>query len=204
MRHRISGNRLNRNMSLRKATIRDIAKATLIHQRICTTKPKAKEARKLVDRLITLGKRGRLADKRAAFAILCDHKLVSDLFNNTAPRFKDRAGGYTRIITIGKRRGDDAQMAFLELTEKEELIVSKPKTGIGIKKKFSDVLPGKKKEGSQVKSKSPKKGSDKEEGNKQDGIEESQANVESKGREAKFMSGIRRMFKKKNDTSSGN
>ncbi len=202
MRHRISGNRLNRNMSLRKATIRDIAKATLIHQRICTTKPKAKEARKLVDKLITLGKRGRLADKRAAFAILCDHKLVSDLFNNTAPRFKDRAGGYTRIITLGKRRGDDAQMAFLELTEKEELIVSKPKPAAGIKKKLSDVLPGKKKETTQDKPKS-KKGTDKEVEDKEVEVE-TQDSVEPKGKETKFMSGIRRMFKKKNDISSEN
>jgi len=80
MRHGISGNRLGRNSSLRKATIRDIAKATLIQQRICTTQAKAKEARKLVEKLITLGKKDTLANKRRAFSILCNHKLVSDLF----------------------------------------------------------------------------------------------------------------------------
>ena len=129
MRHGNSGNRLGRNSSLRKATIRDLAKATLLRQRICTTKPKAKEARKLVDHLITFGKEGTLAARRRAFAVLCDHALVSDLFNRISPRFKSRMGGYTRIISLAKRRGDNAQLAFLELTEKEKIIVSKPKTG---------------------------------------------------------------------------
>ncbi len=128
MRHGMAGNRLGRSSSLRKATLRDLAKATLIHQRICTTKAKAKEARKLVDRLITLGKRGTLSSHRRAFAILCDHQLVSDLFKNTAPRFKNRPGGYTRIIPLSLRQGDGAQLAYLELTEKTEVIVSSPKT----------------------------------------------------------------------------
>src|SRR5689334_13312479 len=98
MKHKMAGNRLGRNRSLLKATLRDIAKATLIRERISTTKAKAKEARKLVEKLITLGKKGTLADKRRAFAILSDHKIVSDLFNKTSPRFKSRVGGYTRII----------------------------------------------------------------------------------------------------------
>lgn len=137
MRHRIAGNRLSRNSTLRKATVRDLAKATLIAQRICTTKAKAKEARKLVEKLITLGKKGTLAAKRHAFSILCDHQLVSDLFNKTSPRFKNRIGGYTRIIMLSTRRGDNAQLAFLELTEKEE-IVEKPKELKG-KKDIVDV-----------------------------------------------------------------
>jgi len=128
MRHQITGNRLGRNSSLRKATVRDIAKATLIRQRICTTKAKAKEARKLVDRLITLGKKVALAHKRRAYAILNNHKLVSQLFNETAPRFNRRQGGYTRIIPLSQRRGDNAELAFLELTEKTEVIVSPPRT----------------------------------------------------------------------------
>lgn len=127
MRHRIAGNTLNRQTAHRKATVRDLAKATLIQKRICTTKAKAKEGRKMVDKLITLGKKGTLADKRRAFAILCDHKLVSDLFNNTAPRFKERNGGYTRIIPYTNRRGDNAELVFLELTEIEETIISKTK-----------------------------------------------------------------------------
>jgi len=128
MRHNIVGNKLGRNSSWRKATIRDIARATLIRQRICTTKAKAKEARKLVDRLITLGKKGTLAHRRKAFSILNDHQLVSELFRKTAPRFKTRNGGYTRIIPLSLRRGDNAQLAYLELTEKEEIVISKAKS----------------------------------------------------------------------------
>ncbi len=128
MRHGLAGNRLGRNQSLRKATVRDLAKATLVHQRILTTKAKAKEARKLVDRLITLGKKGTLAHRRKAFSILSDHALVSELFKTTSKRFHSRLGGYTRIIPLSLRRGDNAQLAFLELTEKTEVIVSKPKS----------------------------------------------------------------------------
>ncbi len=127
MRHKMGGKKLSRNSSLRKATLRDLAKATLIRQRICTTRAKAKEARKLVDQLITLGKKGTLAAKRRAFSILCDHTLVSDLFKKTSPRFKNRLGGYTRIIPLGFRRGDNADLAFLELTEKEEIVIAPPK-----------------------------------------------------------------------------
>jgi len=134
MRHNIAGNKLSRNQSLRKATVRDLAKATLIQQRIMTTSAKAKEARKLVDKLITLGKGGTLADKRRAFSILTDHELVSKLFNRTSPMFKNRPGGYTRIIRLGNRAGDNAQLVFLELTEKEEIVVSQPKSTAAAKK----------------------------------------------------------------------
>ncbi len=119
MRHNIVGNRLGRFSSWRKATVRDIAKATIIHQRICTTKARAKEARKLVEHLITLGKDNTLAAKRMAFSILCDHQVVSDLFNKVARRFEHRLGGYTRIIPLPLiRRGDNASLVYLELTEK--------------------------------------------------------------------------------------
>ena len=127
MRHGISGNRLSRNQSLRKATMRDMARAILVEERIFTTKAKAKEGRKFIEKLITLGKKGTLADKRRAFAILCDHQMVSDLFDKTAPRFKNRVGGYTRIIPFGNRRGDNAKMVYLELTEKSRAIISKAK-----------------------------------------------------------------------------
>ena len=125
MRHGISGNKLSRNQSLRKATMRDMARAILIEERIFTTKAKAKEGRKFIEKLITMGKKGTLAEKRRAFAILCDHQMVSDLFDKTAPRFKNRMGGYTRIIPFGNRRGDNAEMVYLELTEKSRVIVSK-------------------------------------------------------------------------------
>ena len=124
MRHKIAGNRLSRNRSLRKATMRDMAISILVQQRICTTRAKAKEARKFIEKLITLGKKDTLAARRRAFAILCDHTLVSSLFKETAPRFKNRVGGYTRIIPFNKRIGDNAQMVFLELTEKDRTIIS--------------------------------------------------------------------------------
>jgi len=107
--------------------MRDVAKATLIQQRITTTIAIAKEGRKVVDRLITMGKKGTLVEKRKAFALLCDHQLVSDLFEKIAPRFSTRQGGYTRIIQLNNRRGDNAHMVLLELTEKVEAPLNKPK-----------------------------------------------------------------------------
>ena len=127
MRHGKSGNRLSRNQSLRKATLRDMAKAIFLQERICTTRAKAKEARKMIEKLITLGKKDTLAARRRAFAILCDHKEVSELFTNIAPRFKSRAGGYTRIIPYVQRAGDNAELAFLELTEKSREIITNQK-----------------------------------------------------------------------------
>ena len=124
MRHGKSGNRLSRNQSLRKATLRDMARAVLLQERICTTRAKAKEARKFIEKLITLGKKDTLAARRRAFAILCDHAMVSDLFTKTAPRFKSRNGGYTRIIPYVQRAGDNAELAFLELTEKSRHIIT--------------------------------------------------------------------------------
>ena len=127
MRHGLSGNRLSRNRSLRKATLRDMAKAVFLQERICTTRAKAKEARKMIEKLITLGKKDNLAARRRAFAILCDHAEVSQLFTNIAPRFKSRNGGYTRIIPYVQRGGDNAELAFLELTEKTRDIVTNQK-----------------------------------------------------------------------------
>src|SRR5271168_4315569 len=127
MRHAKSGNRLSRNQSLRKATLRDMAKAVFLQERICTTRAKAKEARKMIEQLITLGKKDTLAARRRAFAILCDHSEVSQLFTNIAPRFKSRTGGYTRIIPYMQRGGDNAELAFLELTEKTREIITNQK-----------------------------------------------------------------------------
>ena len=127
MRHGKSGNRLSRNGSLRKATLRDMAKAVFLQERICTTRAKAKEARKMIEKLISLGKKDTLAARRRAFAILCDHAEVSQLFTNIAPRFKSRTGGYTRIIPYVQRAGDNAELAFLELTEKTRVIVTNQK-----------------------------------------------------------------------------
>ncbi|MFH1360585.1 MAG: 50S ribosomal protein L17 [Candidatus Omnitrophota bacterium] len=157
MRHQLTGNRLGRNTSWRKATLRDMAKATLKHERIRTTKAKAKEARKLVDRLITLGKRGTLAAKRKAFSILCDHQLVSDLFNKIAVRFKNRPGGYTRVIPLSMRRGDHAQLAYLELTEKDIQVIETKKAAKSKLKKKEDITQKDKAESAKSISKKTKK-----------------------------------------------
>jgi large subunit ribosomal protein L17 len=151
MRHGIVGQRFGRNSSWRKATVRDIAKATLVRQRICTTKVKAKVARKLVDKLITLGKKGELAHKRRAFAIIQDHRLVKELFDNMAPRFRERHGGYTRIIPLSYRRGDNAQLAYLELTEKSQVQVTKSRSAATAKTKDLKAIPEKEKGAKQEK-----------------------------------------------------
>ena len=136
MRHGVSGKKFGRNQTLRAATIRDLVKAVLINEKIQTTRVKAGEARKAVDKMITIGKKGTLAAKRRAFAILCDHALVSSLFTTIAPRFANRHGGYTRIIKLAvNRQGDNAEMAILELTEKS---VEPKKTDTDAKASKSD------------------------------------------------------------------
>jgi large subunit ribosomal protein L17 len=120
MRHNKARNQLNRFTSWRKATILSLARSLFIYQRISTTVARAKAVRSTIDKLITMGKENTLAKKRQAFELLGDHKLVSMLFNDIAPRFNKRQGGYTRLLLLGKRRGDDAQLAILELTEIKE------------------------------------------------------------------------------------
>ena len=117
MRHANRRHRLNRYTSWRKATLISMAKSILTYQSIKTTDVKAKAVRPLVDKLIGLGKENTLAAKRRAFSILQDHKLVQLLFSDIAPRFAGRAGGYTRILRYGVRRGDSADLTIMELTE---------------------------------------------------------------------------------------
>ncbi len=117
MRHKKTRLQLNRFTSWRKATLISMAKALLIHQSIKTTQIKAKAAKPLIEKLITLGKKNSLAAKRQAYSILGNHKLVSLLFSEIAPRFSNRVGGYTRILNLGTRRGDNARLAILEFTE---------------------------------------------------------------------------------------
>jgi len=122
MRHRKSRFRLNRSTSFRKATLISLVKSLLIYESIKTTKTKALAVRPLVERLISKAKLNTLTAKRQAYRILSNHELVKLLFNDIAPRFNDRVGGYTRILNLGSRRGDNAQLVILELTEikKEE------------------------------------------------------------------------------------
>jgi len=115
MRHRKSGRQLSRNSSHRWALMRNLITALLRDEKIQTTDPKAKELRRWVDRVITLGKAGSLHARRQVLGIVQDKAVVRKLFDTIAPRFKSRAGGYTRIIKIGWRRGDAAQMSLIEL-----------------------------------------------------------------------------------------
>jgi len=120
MRHRNSGRKLNRTSSHRKAMFRNMATALLKHEHIKTTLPKAKELRPLVERMITLGKRGNLHARRQALSYLRDEKVVGKLFENLAERYENRQGGYTRVFKAGFRYGDSAPMAFIELVDRDE------------------------------------------------------------------------------------
>lgn len=119
MRHNRTRRRLKRNFSHRKQLLENLVLSLLKYQQIKTTLPKAKEAQRLADRLITLGKEGSLFSRRRAFQILGDRDTTTALFGKIAPRFQDRKGGYTRVLHFGLRKGDNAELALLELTEKE-------------------------------------------------------------------------------------
>lgn len=123
MRHRKNGRKLNRTASHKRAMLSNMATSLLLHERIVTTVPKAKELRTVVEPLITLGKRGDLHARRRAASILRDDEAVSKLFDEIAARFQDTQGGYTRVIKIGPRRGDNAPMAFIELVDAPEALV---------------------------------------------------------------------------------
>lgn len=115
MRHLKSGRQLSRNSSHRWALMRNLITSLLREEKIKTTDPKAKELRRWVDRVITLGKQGNLHARRQVLGIVLDKSVVRKLFDTIAPRFKDRPGGYTRIIKVGIRHGDAAQMSLIEL-----------------------------------------------------------------------------------------
>jgi len=115
MRHLKSGRQLSRNSSHRWALMRNLITALLREEKIRTTDPKAKELRRWVERVITLGKRGDLHARRQAASILFDKTVLQKLFDTIGPRFKDRPGGYTRIIKLGVRHGDAAQLSLIEL-----------------------------------------------------------------------------------------
>ncbi len=119
MRHGLSGRKLNRTSSHRKAMFANMAAALLKHEQIKTTIAKAKELRPVVDRLITLGKRGNLHSRRQAMSILRDNKITTKLFDSLAPRYAERNGGYTRVIRAGMRYGDAATMAYIELVDRD-------------------------------------------------------------------------------------
>jgi large subunit ribosomal protein L17 len=115
MRHQKSGRKLNRSSSHRWALMRNLITSLLRDEKIKTTDAKAKELRRWADRVITLGKQGSLHARRQALGIVQDKIVVRKLFDTIAPRFKDRPGGYTRIVKIGIRRGDAAPLSIIEL-----------------------------------------------------------------------------------------
>jgi large subunit ribosomal protein L17 len=119
MRHRLSGRKLNRTASHRKALFANMASALIKHEQIKTTLPKAKDLRPIVEKLVTLGKKGGLANRRLAYAQLRDDVVVAKLFGPMAERYSGRAGGYTRVLKAGFRYGDAAPMAVIEFIDRD-------------------------------------------------------------------------------------
>ena len=117
MRHKVAGRKLGRSSAHRRALYRNLVTDLLNHEKITTTEAKAKEVRSLAERMITLGKEGKLHSRRQALAYILDEKVADKVFTTLAPRYAERPGGYTRITKIGPRLGDGAPMVQLELVE---------------------------------------------------------------------------------------
>jgi len=134
MRHGLSGRQLSRNTPHRWAMLRNMAASLLRHETIRTTIPKAKELRRYVEPLITLGKTDSQANRRRAFSKLRDQEVVTKLFDELGPRFKARPGGYTRILHMAARAGDNADMALMALVDRAAPAVEAPKADAAEKK----------------------------------------------------------------------
>lgn len=127
MRHHKAGRKLGRTSAHRSALYRNLVRELLARDRIETTDEKAKEIRRYADRMVTLGKSGTLAARRRAIAFLRDPKVVHRLFDDIAPRFAERPGGYTRVVKLGTRVGDAAKLSMIELTGTSEAVDSDKK-----------------------------------------------------------------------------
>lgn len=125
MRHLNQGRKLNRTSAHRKALFRNLVLALVKHERIKTTDAKAKELRRYADRMVTLGKRGDLAARRLAFSFMQSRDAVKRVFDEIAPRFKDRNGGYTRVVKFGFRRGDAAPLSIIEFSDHSERVTTR-------------------------------------------------------------------------------
>ena len=136
MKHNVTQKKLNRTTSHRKALLMNLSNALIKHEQITTTLPKAKELRPFVEKIITLGKNGDLTSRRKAISILQDDKNIKKIFDIIADRYKERSGGYTRIVKIGNRFGDNAPTAIIELVDREEEAKGKD-SGPVIEKKIS-------------------------------------------------------------------
>ncbi len=137
MRHLNSGRKLNRTASHRKALFRNMVLSLIRHGRIMTTDAKAKELRRFAEKMVTLGKRGDLSARRMAFAFMQSRDAVKKLFDEIAPQFKERAGGYTRVIKFERRRGDAAPLSVIEFTGTSDTVTKRPKKKAARKEKAS-------------------------------------------------------------------
>lgn len=187
MRHRKARLQLNRFTSWRKATLKSLCRSLITYQSIKTSLHKAKAVKPLVEKLISLAKRNTLAAKRQAFKILGDHKLVSLLFNEIGPRFAGTQSGYTRIINLDRRRGDNAQLAVFELTEIKKKEAAKPKVQKEIKTEEEKKTELVKEKHSEAKS-------------LQTGIKVQERPPIVKKPTKKFLGGLRNIFKKERDS----
>ena len=120
MKHNIKNRKLNRTSSHRKAMFMNMSNSLVKHEQITTTLPKAKELKRFIEKIITLGKKGDLFSRRKAISVLQDQKMVKKIFDILSDRYKDRKGGYTRIIKLGNRIGDNAPMAVIEFVDRDE------------------------------------------------------------------------------------
>jgi len=160
MRHRVAGRKLSRHTQHRELMFRNMVVSLLEHERVKTTSPKAKELRSWADKIITLGKKGTLHARRQAFALLRDEGIVKKLFDEIAPRMKDRQGGYTRIYKVGWRAGDAAPLSLVELVsiaapeEKKKSTVKRAKEAL---KKVASGRKGKKQKEEKKEKKEEKK-----------------------------------------------
>ena len=141
MKHNITQKKLNRTTSHRKALLMNLSNALIKHEQITTTLPKAKALRPFVEKIITLGKNGDLKSRRKAISILQDDKNIKKIFDVIADRYKERSGGYTRIVKIGNRFGDNAPTAIIELVDRDEEAKGK-NSGPIIEKKISSEEEG--------------------------------------------------------------
>ena len=138
MRHKVAGWKLGRNTSHRRSLLRNLVTSLIVEERIETTLPKAKALRPLVEKMITLGKRGDLSARRQAGAYLMTKEAVTRLFDTVAPRFGDREGGYLRIIRAGWRKGDGADTAFVELLGSEKVQEEKREKRAAVRSKRAE------------------------------------------------------------------
>ncbi len=177
MRHRVAGRKLSRHTQHRELMFRNMVVSLLTHERIKTTLPKAKELRSRADKIITLGKRGDLPARRRVFDLLRDREIVKKLFEEIAPRFKDREGGYTRIFKMGWRLGDAAPLSLIELTteaaekQKKKSTVKKAKEAL---KKVAPKRTGKEEKAKTGEKKEGKKEAPKDKAKKEPSEEKSE------------------------------